>query len=66
MNIIVNGQPQEADKGATISDLLATLQVDPVRAAVEVNEQLIPREQHAAHALQDGDRLEIVTLAGGG
>jgi len=66
MTIIVNGQPQESPAEATVSDLLGRLNVDASRAAVEVNEQLIPREQHSGHTLHDGDRLEIVTLAGGG
>ena len=34
--------------------------------AVEVNCQIVPRARHAEHVLADGDRLEIVTLVGGG
>ena len=34
--------------------------------AVEVNLQLVPRHRHAEHRLAEGDRLEIVTLVGGG
>jgi len=66
VTIIVNGKPQPAPAAATVSTVLEILQVDASRAAVEVNDQLIPREQHAQLALQDNDRLEIVTLAGGG
>jgi len=34
--------------------------------AVEVNLELVPRQRHAEHRLAEGDRLEIVTLVGGG
>ena len=34
--------------------------------AVEVNLELVPRQDHARHRLAEGDRLEIVTLVGGG
>ena len=34
--------------------------------AVEVNLELVPRRRHAEHVLRDGDRVEVVTLVGGG
>jgi sulfur carrier protein len=34
--------------------------------AVEVNLEVVPRAQHAQTRLRDGDRLEVVTLVGGG
>ena len=53
------------DEGATIAILLGRLRLTgPV--AVEVNEQLAPREQHDDWALSAGDRVEVVTLVGGG
>ncbi|MBY0457781.1 MAG: sulfur carrier protein ThiS [Gemmataceae bacterium] len=50
----------------TVADLLARLGKDPTKLAVEVNRDVVPRAEHAAHALKDGDRVEIVTLVGGG
>jgi len=38
----------------------------PVAFAVEVNRRVVPRRDHAATLLQDGDSIEIVTLVGGG
>ena len=32
----------------------------------EVNLELVPKAQHEQHVLADGDRVEIVTLVGGG
>jgi sulfur carrier protein len=66
LKIKVNGEPRETPDGATVAALIQQLGV-PVRAtAVEVNGRLVPRSQHAAHALADGDAVEIVTLVGGG
>jgi len=66
MEIIVNGQAREAAEGITIADLLAELQLNDKPVAVEVNLQLVPKHGHADHRLAAGDRLEIVTLVGGG
>lgn len=65
MQILCNGEPRQLGDGATLSSLLEQLRFSgPV--AVEVNEQLVPREKHARHELSDGDRVEVVTLVGGG
>lgn len=65
MRIVCNGQEREVPAEITIAALLAQLQPSgPV--AVEVNLEIAPRERHAAWPLREGDRLEIVTLVGGG
>ncbi len=66
MNIYVNGQPREIPAEFTVADLLAQMDLQPRLVAVEVNLDVVPRTQHGRHVLQDGDRLEIVTLVGGG
>jgi sulfur carrier protein len=66
MNIHLNGQPRDVPAGCTLADLLVEMQLESRFVAVEVNLQVVPRAQHGQHVLQDGDRLEIVTLVGGG
>jgi thiamine biosynthesis protein ThiS len=66
VQIVVNGQPREAPPGATVASLLETLGLDPRQLAVERNLELVPRGEHARTELAPGDRLEIVTLVGGG
>ncbi|WP_298869170.1 sulfur carrier protein ThiS [uncultured Gimesia sp.] len=66
MQIQVNGETQEVPEEFTVSELLAQLGLQPKYLAVERNLILIPREEHASCTLQEGDRLEIVTLVGGG
>jgi sulfur carrier protein len=66
MQISLNGKPREVEPGATIASLLQTLGLDPRQVAVERNLELAPRTRHAATALTAGDRIEVVTLVGGG
>ena len=66
MEIIVNGQAREAPDGASVAELLAQLELADKPVAVEVNLELVPKSRHAQIRLAAGDRLEIVTLVGGG
>jgi thiamine biosynthesis protein ThiS len=66
VQLSVNGQPRQIAEGATVAQLLEQLEVTTRYVAVEVNRQLVPRQEHARHRLAEGDRLEIVTLVGGG
>ncbi len=66
MNITVNGQDRKIAAGTTIDGLLEDLDLRGKYVAVEVNLELVARANHEKHELADGDRLEIVTLVGGG
>jgi sulfur carrier protein len=66
LTIVVNGLPRELNRPATVAELLTQLATPMRGLAVEVNEQIVPRTRHAEHLLADGDRLEIVSLVGGG
>ena len=66
MNVVINGESQTVADGLTLAALLEQLDMRPKYVAVERNLELIPRAEHADCVLQDGDRLEIVTLVGGG
>jgi len=64
--VSVNGDSQEVTENASVTDLLQLLELNSAHVAVEVNRELIPREQHQQYRLSAGDQLEIVTLVGGG
>ena len=66
MEITVNGQCRQVAEGITVAKLLEELGLADRHVAVEANLELVPRQRHAGHRLADGDRLEIVTLVGGG
>ena len=66
MRLTVNGEPREIGEGATVADLVASLELNARKVAVERNLQIVPRSQYAATPLADGDRIEIVAFVGGG
>jgi sulfur carrier protein len=66
MRVILNGNPDQLDDGATVADLLARLELEPIRVAVEINEDIVPRKTFPDKRIQDGDRIEVVTFVGGG
>ncbi|MGI6420133.1 MAG: sulfur carrier protein ThiS [Thermoguttaceae bacterium] len=66
MILTVNGNPRELADGATVAELLAALNLAERLVAVEVNLEVVPRARHGEHRLAEGDRVEIVTLVGGG
>lgn len=66
MTIMLNGESRDVAPGTTVSELLVELDVLPKHVAVEVNLELVPRARHAEHRLHENDRLEVVTLVGGG
>ena len=66
MQITVNGEAREIASGTTVAELLAQLNLQPRYCATERNLQLVPRAEQGTCVLQPGDRVEIVTLVGGG
>ena len=66
MNLVVNGRAEQVPDRLTVAELLARLKLPAKGVAVEVNLEIVPRARHAEHELRDGDRLEVVSLVGGG
>lgn len=66
VTIVLNGQSRPVSPGTSVADLLKELQIAVAHVAVEVNLELVPRARHARQQLADGDRVEVVTLVGGG
>jgi thiazole synthase len=64
--ITLNAEPRTIPDRLTVADLLRQLNRDPARLAVEVNEVVVRRDEQEGRSLSDGDRVEIVTLVGGG
>ena len=66
MEIVLNGEPRSLTHALTLLELLQGEGLGERRVAVEVNGEIVPRSRHAGHALQQGDRIEIVHALGGG
>jgi sulfur carrier protein len=66
MKVSINGEWRELPDGLTVAALVNMLGVTAPQVAVELNLEVVPRARHAETAIRDGDRLEVVTLVGGG
>ena len=66
MKIIVNSSEKEVRDNLSVFDLLNDLDLNRHHVAVEVNLDLVAREQHENFLISDSDQIEIVTLVGGG
>lgn len=66
MEIRLNGKAREVADGITIGRLLDELTLQPLRVAVQVNMDIVKREQFGEVALQPGDTVEILTFMSGG
>ncbi|MBU2156305.1 MAG: sulfur carrier protein ThiS, partial [Gammaproteobacteria bacterium] len=56
----------ELPDGTTVAELIDRLDLAGRRVAVELNLDIVPRSQHAATALREGDQVEVVHAIGGG
>ena len=64
--ITLNGDPYELDSPLTVAALLAKLEIDARRVAVEHNMIVVRRAAYDATLVRDGDQVEIVNFVGGG
>lgn len=65
MELTVNGEQYIFD-GGVVTKLLASLDIDPARVAVELNRDILPKAEYGTTELNEGDSLEIVHFVGGG
>lgn len=62
----LNGSPRPCPPGLSVANLLEQLDAQGPGVAVERNEQVIRRAEHARTLIEPGDRIEVVRLVGGG
>jgi thiamine biosynthesis protein ThiS len=66
LHLIVNGEPRTIPAPATLSTLLAALDLDPRMVVVELNREIVRRPRLGEVMLTDGDKIELVHFVGGG
>lgn len=62
----VNGESTTCPPASKLPDVLTQLGFNPRLVAVEYNGEILHRQYWAETVLQTGDRLEVVTIVGGG
>jgi thiamine biosynthesis protein ThiS len=66
LKIMVNGDPCEITGPLTVTGLLAQLEIDARRVAVEHNLVVLKRAAFETTEIREGDQIEIVNFVGGG
>jgi sulfur carrier protein len=66
MNVTLNGEAREVPAATTVRGLVELLGLTEGPVAVERNGEVVPRAEHVATALAEGDVVEVVHFVGGG
>lgn len=66
IEIVLNGEPRGVPDGLTVEQLLAFLQTDPSRVAVELDREIVRKPEWARTAVRAGAQVEVVWFVGGG
>lgn len=66
MTVQINGEAREFSSPLSLASLLEQMGLKADRVAVELNRNIVPRDQWTATSLNEGDQLEIVHFVGGG
>lgn len=62
----VNGEAMELPRGTSVAGLLALMELDRRKVAVERNLEIVPRSLYESTLLDTRDAIEIVHFVGGG
>lgn len=66
MTIQLNGEARTLDEAVTVGGLLRSLNLQGDKVAVEVNLDILDKQEFETRGLQDGDQVEIMSFVGGG
>ena len=66
ISLQVNGETRNCSSQTPLPDLLHELGFNPRLVAVEYNGEILHRQFWPHTTVQPGDRLEVVTIVGGG
>nr|ALL97289.1 thiamine biosynthesis protein [Pyropia endiviifolia] len=66
ISIQINGEPFNCSEPILLQFLLNYLDFNSERIAVELNDTLLPEHLFRSTYLNDQDKLEVITIVGGG
>ena len=66
MTIFINGEARELDDGLNVATMLDALELPKQRVAIELNRQVIRKQEWESTKVSDNDRIEVVHFVGGG
>ncbi len=66
MKTVLNGRTMEVEQGISLRDLIATCGVKADAVIASVNERVVRPDDWSGTTVNEGDRVELVSLVGGG
>ena len=66
VKVMINGEAHEFDNSLSLPELLEQIGMNPRLIAIEYNGEILHRQFWVETRIKNGDRLEIVTIVGGG
>ena len=66
MTIFINGEARELDGDSTLAGLLDSLDLPKQRVAIELNKEVIRKQDWESTSVADNDKVEVVHFVGGG
>lgn len=64
--MIVNGKEMNFEENITIDELLNKLNLSKDKVVVELNLEIICKEEYSTRLINHEDKIEIVSFVGGG
>lgn len=66
MRISVNGEHEDLEEGGTLLGYLQSKKLEPRHVVVELNREIIQKDDYPTVTLKENDSLEILRFVGGG
>ena len=66
MHLTVNGEARDVPEEVTLIGLMQSLGLKPELTAVQRNDDIVSRDEHATTILLEGDTIELIRIVGGG
>ena len=66
IQVQVNGKEREVQSGLSVHELVESFDLNPLLIVVELNREILSRDQFKDVQVSEGDALELVHFVGGG
>ena len=66
IQVQVNGKEREVESGLSVHELVESFDLDPLLIVVELNREILGRDQFKDVQVSEGDAFELVHFVGGG
>ena len=66
IQVHVNGKEREVQSGLSVHELVESFDLNPLLIVVELNREILSRDQFRDTQVSEGDAVELVHFVGGG